>query len=135
MSFSWPNPKHKRNLTGQAVAKFNCNNSEVLLGVVANITIKILNFNGKDGFIYTNGSTYTSVIGDFATYLPVFETKSGKMMNYDFELTIAPNNNSKILKFVEDLTMNGNEWETTMALGRIIMDEDIVGNQSLPCPA
>ena len=105
------------------------------MGVDANVTIKILNYVGNSGVIYPNSSTQTNkTTGDFYTQIPVFDGKNGKLANYQFELKITPNNNSKILPYTQTLTMTGSEWESGIALGKIVLEEDVKGNQGLPCP-
>ena len=78
MSYKWPIAKYTRNLTGQALAEYNCNQSVSLFGVNASITVMIMNSKGKEkSYKYAQSSTRTNQNGEFSTNLPVFGSKTG----------------------------------------------------------
>lgn len=122
MSFKWPNPVHYQNLTGQAVALYVCNGSNVYYGVNATIKIYISSYEGGQSWEYTNSSTNTDIQGQFLTNLPIFQSSSGSLINYNYKLIITPNT-SEILELEEEYSLSPNEWENTKDLGKIILEE------------
>ena len=134
MSYKWPTAAYTRNLTGQALAEYNCNQSISILGVNASIKIMIMNSNGNvKSYEYPKSSTRTNINGDFSTSLPVFESITGKLSSYNYEIIITPDD-PRILTYEEELTMNGNEWQSPIYLGKILLDENVEGDEGLPCP-
>lgn len=122
MSFKWPNPVHYQNLTGQAVALYVCNGSNVYYGVNATIKIYISSYEGGQSWEYTNSSTNTDIQGQFLTNLPIFQSSSGSLINYNYKLIITPNT-SEILELEEEYSLSPNEWENSKDLGKIILEE------------
>lgn len=134
MSYVWPSVNHTRNLTGTVVAYYICNGTGVLLGVNASVEIEIFS-STEDGeaWIYPRSSTTTNEKGEFSTSLPVFSSSSGKLSNYAYDIIITPAD-GRIVKYEEEMTMVGSEWETTVALGTIVLDENVEGDEGIQCP-
>lgn len=122
MSYVWPVAVHQQNLSGQAVALYSCNESSFYLGVNATIEIYILDYSGGKMYLYNDSTNVTDENGYFYTYLPVFQSSSGALINYEYELKIIPYDN-QILTWEEDYWLDANSWEESIELGKITLEE------------